>query len=281
MLGGGGGVILSWNHRHSGVSMEATMTTQLRTALLFITALAALAPFSAALALDGEVLITQSIATAGGVTPADDPGFPVTISRSGKYKLTGNLVVPAGTDGFEVTADNVTIDFNGFRITGGRFGINAAGADGLTAMNGTILNFSSNGIRARGFAIIQDMQVVSNNGMGVKLDNNGRVIRSTISDNKSVNVYCISRCLVADNIVSGSKTESGIGFYNLNNTRSDAGGHLVLNNTIANNYLFAIYSEGATGYANNTITGNGEFSGSSVIGGAVQAHPNYCNPACP
>jgi len=256
------------------------MTTRLRTRLLFIIALTALAPFSAALALDGEVLINQSIATAGGVTPADDPGFPVTISRSGKYKLTGNLVVPAGTDGFVVTADNVTIDFNGFRITGGRFGINAAGADGLTAMNGTILNFSSNGIRAHSFAIIQDMQVVSNNGMGVKLDNNGRVIRSTISDNKSINIYCVSRCLIADNVITGSKTESAIGLF------TNAGGHLVLGNTIANNQLFAIYTEGEMAYANNTITGNGTFDPgggpTSVIGaGAHQAHPNYCNPACP
>jgi hypothetical protein len=55
----------------------------------------------------------------------------------------------------------------------------------------------------------------------------------------------------------------------------------VLGNTIADNHLFAIYAEGPTGYANNTITGNGQFGGSSVIGSAVQAHPNYCNPACP
>src|SRR3954470_783988 len=165
------------------------------TALVLFIVAAAFASASPASALDGEVLINQSIATAGGVTPADDPGFPVTINRSGKYKLTGNLVVPAGTDGFVVTADNVTIDFNGFRITGGRFGVNAVGADGLTVMNGTILNFTNNGLRARGFAIIQDMQIVSNNGMGVKLDNNGRVLRSTVTENKSINVYCVSRCL--------------------------------------------------------------------------------------
>src|SRR5581483_85762 len=130
---------------------------------VFIIAIAALASSGiAASALDGEVLITQSVATAGGVTPGDDPGFPVTISRSGKYKLSGNLNVPAGTDAFVITADNVTLDLNGFRMSGGRFGVNAAGADGLTVMNGTIANFHSHGIRARSFAIIQDMQITNN-----------------------------------------------------------------------------------------------------------------------
>src|SRR5689334_9247316 len=105
-------------------------------ALMLLIAAAAFASASPVAALDGEVLIDQSIATAGGVTPADGPGFPVTISRSGKYKLKGNLNVPNGTDAFVVTADNVTLDLNGFRMAGGRFGVNAAGADGLTVMNG-------------------------------------------------------------------------------------------------------------------------------------------------
>ena len=247
------------------------------TVLILLIAAAALALSGvAASALDGEVLISQSAATAGGVTPGDAAGFPITISRTGKYKLIGNLNVPAGTDGFVVTADNVTIDFNGFRMANGRFGVNAAGADGLTVLNGTITNFSSNAIRARGFAVVQDMQVVNNGLMGVKLDNNGRVIRSTISGNHSVNVYCVSRCLIAHNVISASETETGVGLY------TAAGGHLVLDNVITDNVAMAIYTEGEMAYANNTITGNGQPGGSSVIGpGAHQAHPNYCNPACP
>jgi hypothetical protein len=76
-------------------------------------------------------------------------------------------------------------------------------------------------------------------------------------------------------VISASRQESGVGLF------TAAGGHLVLSNVISDNFLFAIYSEGPTGYGNNTITGNGEFGGSSVIGNATQAHPNYCSPACP
>jgi hypothetical protein len=249
------------------------MVTHSAAGLILITAAIALTPLSFASALDGEVLIDQAKALAGGVTPADDPGFPIQINRGGKYKLTSNLNVPAGTNAFNITGGNVTLNFNGFRIAGGNLGISAP-ANGLTVMNGTIANFSSDGINTRAFAIIQDMQITNNGGMGVRLSNNGRVLRSTISGNNGINIYCVSRCLIASNVVTGSKTESGIGLF------TNAGGHLVLGNVITNNTLFAIYAEGATGYANNTVTGNGTFNNSSIIG-AVQAHPNYCNPACP
>ena len=51
-------------------------------------------------AVDGVVLINQAAALAGNVTPGDTPGFPVVISVSGSYRLSGNLTVPdANTNG--------------------------------------------------------------------------------------------------------------------------------------------------------------------------------------
>jgi hypothetical protein len=70
-------------------------------------------------AVDGIVLIDQNRALAGGVTPGDTPGFPVTISLTGSYRLSGNLTVPnENTTAILITADNVTIDLNGFSIIG-------------------------------------------------------------------------------------------------------------------------------------------------------------------
>ena len=65
-----------------------------------------------------QVLIDQAAVEAGGITPGDDPGFPATISVAGSYRLTSNLVVPAGVNGIEITGENVTIDLNGFTIAG-------------------------------------------------------------------------------------------------------------------------------------------------------------------
>jgi len=70
-------------------------------------------------AVDGVVLINQSAALAGNVTPGDSPGFPVTISVSGSYRLSGNLTVnDANTTAIRIAADDVTIDLNGFSIIG-------------------------------------------------------------------------------------------------------------------------------------------------------------------
>src|SRR5271156_6144744 len=81
-----------------------------KTALIIFVGAALL--FSApAFAIDGQVLINQSTVMAAG-------GFPYKITQPGSYKLSGNLVVPANTDGIDINVSNVTIDLNGFKISG-------------------------------------------------------------------------------------------------------------------------------------------------------------------
>jgi hypothetical protein len=62
-------------------------------------------------AVDGVTLINQST-----VLAAD--GFPFGILQPGSYKLSGNLQVPAETNGIQIFASGVTLDLNGFSITG-------------------------------------------------------------------------------------------------------------------------------------------------------------------
>ena len=62
-------------------------------------------------AVDGTVLISQASVLASG-------GFPYTISQPGSYRLSGNLVSSAGSNGIFIASSNVTLDLNGFSITG-------------------------------------------------------------------------------------------------------------------------------------------------------------------
>jgi len=62
------------------------------------------------LAVDGVVLINQATITAAG-------GFPYTLAQPGSYKLSGNLAVPANTNGIVIAVNNVTLDLAGFSIT--------------------------------------------------------------------------------------------------------------------------------------------------------------------
>lgn len=67
----------------------------------------------------GVIMIDQAKAEAGGVTAGDAPGFPVTISQPGSYRLMGNLTVgdPA-VSAVVIASPNVTLDLNGFVIKG-------------------------------------------------------------------------------------------------------------------------------------------------------------------
>src|SRR5918996_1689498 len=103
------------------VKKKTTMCKQTKTKIFrFLTsAIFLLALASSIWAIDGTVQINQSKANNGNVTAGDTPGFPVTISKSGSYRLSSNLTVPnANTTAIEITTSDVTIDLNGFAILG-------------------------------------------------------------------------------------------------------------------------------------------------------------------
>lgn len=136
-----------------------------------------------AFAVDGVVLINQSIALAGSVTPGDAPGFPVTISEPGSYQLSGNLVVPdANTTAIQITANNVTIDLNGFSIigpvactgfpvtcapAGTGSGITGASFNGITIRHGVITGMGGDGILVGGSTRIEDVRALGNGAIGI------------------------------------------------------------------------------------------------------------------
>lgn len=117
------------------------------------------------------ITIDQAKALAGNVTPGDAPGFPITISQPGSYRVTGSLTVSdLNTPGIVIAAPNVTLDLSGFTLAGGRCGPSVcapgvSGAHGLRietagvnarVMNGTVDGFGSAGVSssARGTTLV-------------------------------------------------------------------------------------------------------------------------------
>jgi hypothetical protein len=89
---------------------------KLSNALFFILGLAFM---PAAYATDGVIEINHARALAGGITPGDTQGYPVTISQAGSYRLTSNLTQSdPNIDVIDIDHDNVTLDLNGFTISG-------------------------------------------------------------------------------------------------------------------------------------------------------------------
>jgi hypothetical protein len=144
---------------------------------------------TSAFAVDGVVLIDQARALAGNVTPGDAPGFPVTISLPGSYRLSGNLTVPADTNGIEIAANHVTLDLNGFQIAGAsgqRAGVRdvAGGREAVAVRNGTVTNFATGISFGSTFgAEISQIRAVGNTGTGISVGPHSIVTGSTATRN--------------------------------------------------------------------------------------------------
>ena len=60
-----------------------------------------------ALAVDGVLEINQTCAISTGCFPGDSPGFPVSVTQPGSYRLTGNLDLSA--EGVNVSGIAVSV----------------------------------------------------------------------------------------------------------------------------------------------------------------------------
>lgn len=146
--------------------------------------------------VDGAVLINQASAMAGGITPGDAPGFPVTISRSGNYRLSGDISV-AGTDNaFEITSPYVAIDLNRFKIQGpvtcSTPVITMSCVGGIPSQTGVDSQFGNISIfngSIRGF------------GNGVQLGRSSRVYELSLAHMHSNGIVAREGTMVRDNIV--------------------------------------------------------------------------------
>ena len=160
--------------------------------------------------------ITMVSVTAGQFTPGDTMGFPLTISKSGSYKLLENITVPnANTTAILVTTDDVTIDLNGFSIlgpcvctgagptlvcspTGTGVGILAAtNLKNIKVYNGTVKGMGNSGISVGQDSIIENVRALSNGLAGILVEE-GVVNGCTSSSNNTVGIA------VYNGIVTGS-----------------------------------------------------------------------------
>lgn len=121
-----------------------------------------------AFAADGRIEINQALIEAEG-------GFPYTIDAPGSYLLTGPLVAPASSDALVLDANDISLDLNGFSITGPATcaemacvpgdgsGIDMAGdgssAHRVTIRNGVVRGFGGHCIVVNTSAIIEKLVV--------------------------------------------------------------------------------------------------------------------------
>jgi parallel beta-helix repeat protein len=269
-------------------------------ATLFLAAVTTLAFAASAGAVDGTIEINQAKVMAAG-------GFPYKIGTMGSYRLTGNLTVSSTTaDAIDVNSNHVTIDLNGFSISGpgssSANGIDGPSAGALTVENGTITGFAGNfGVVTGNNSIVRNMQVNANGygiqtgnqsvisgntvnnaalGGGIICNGSGCVISGNTADGNSVSgIYCSGTgCQISGNTTdsNGNSGMQCIGCVVSGNTVNSNGfgiscpgsGCLITGNTIDNNGSNAIFAnDSTTGYGGNVLNDNAMgISGGTSLG---------------
>lgn len=223
--------------------------------LLGLAALLAATPASAVTLDNGVVLITQADALAGGVTPGDAPGFPITLSVTGSYRFASSLLVNTAVDGIQVTAPEVTIDFAGFRMAGSGVGVRGIFTfqRALSVKNGTIRGFTQEAIASIPENLtVNRMRIVDNPiavpAAAVFAGSYSVIKNSNISRNNiAIAVQCSNFCRIQKNIFVGT----GVLVQGI----SIAGnGTIITGNTVAN-FGVAI-APGSASIGDNVFIGN-------------------------
>jgi hypothetical protein len=210
----------------------------------------------AAYALDGVVLIPSSTT------------FPYKITQPGSYRLSANLVVTGlNTDGIDIDSDNVTLDLNGFTISGPGTLSTAKGIvsanQNITIKNGFVTGFKE-GIFLTGSGSLSDLIVSSNGDVGVTAVSCGFLDTCTgvFSFEASQNGFVIVRCIAQNNVDSGFNVTNAIVSESVadgNSAGIIASASTLIHNVISNN-SFGLGWFGLGGYdlfGRNRFFGNG------------------------
>ncbi len=260
---------------------------------------------------DGRVEINQARALAGGVTPGDAAGFPVTLSQSGSYVLTGSLSgMNAATSAINVTSSFVSIDLNGFDIVGptictgegsaivcaplgaGR-GIDAPtpGVGTLAIRNGTIRGMGGDGLFVIGAnVLLHGLRLVGNGVAGARTDDDTVISSCAAIRNQSRGFLSGAGTVVVDSVADGNGSDginagqASVVHRSASSNNGGAGirvfgGSVVAQNITSDNAVALSAGGDSVAYGGNAFD-DPTLGG---VGAAVQVTPNLCgaDTICP
>jgi parallel beta-helix repeat protein len=183
-------------------------------------------------------------------TPVDalhTPGNSVTefqINQPGSYYLTTNIICK-NEFGIEILANNVTLDLNGFSLTGtsgAAAGILIfSGISRIRVYNGMVNGWGNNGVNSSGNDVVLEHLSFSSNQVAVLLGGTfGNILRdSTVSGNVVDGVFCQQCVATLENLVVTSNSTAGIYFQS-------CGSGVVRDCVVSGNAQYGIYSFSST-----------------------------------
>jgi parallel beta-helix repeat protein len=127
-----------------------------------------------------------------------------TITNSGSYYLTTNIIGVSGEDGIDIEANNVTLDLNGFALLAGSsagYGIQTlSGCANITVYNGTVSGWFF-GVRSYAGNTTFDRLDISANNYGLFVYGPSVIRDCASSGNRDTGIGAVSNdCFIFDNI---------------------------------------------------------------------------------
>lgn len=127
------------------------------------------------------------------------------ISQPGSYYLTGNFTGVNAKNGISITSSNVTLDLNGFTLTGVAGSVRGivmiAGINNTVIKNGSITNWGNGGLETTGGGfggMIENISSRLNTGNGITA-NNAMIVRNCSAvGNTSIGIECFSNSIVVN-----------------------------------------------------------------------------------
>lgn len=185
----------------------------------------------AVLAVWGALLCTSAFADDGQI---DISSVPITITEPGSYVVVQNLTVTAlDTHGIVIEASDVTLDLNGFTLTGpGK----TAGSSGsgifvddssfsrTTVRNGTVRDWRYNGVDVGSDSTVENVKAISNGSVGIAPGGRCTIRNCIASLNDNSGMQVGSQSVISGNVCyqnSGWGILANQGSVLVNNTCSE------------------------------------------------------------
>jgi hypothetical protein len=199
--------------------------------------------------------------------------IPETIDFSCHVKLVGNLFGTSGQNGITIGADDITIDLNGFTLTGGPGSLEgitipfAMPHQNLTVQNGTIREFE-NGVTTSSVSKnvrVANVQIFECRDCGMILRNSGSLVKDcTANDNVGVGIFLADDSMATANIANANGSQ-GI----------QVGSQCLVSGNVANNNGGSgIIMGGVGGTVIGNVACNNQNNGISVSFGNNFVHQN-------
>lgn len=146
--------------------------------------------------------------------------LPYFIGSSGSYYLATNLTGAAGLHGLEIAGQNVTVDLNGFSLSGVSNALRGvhvgSGTRNVVVRNGSIIGWGGDGVGVfdnLSTVRLENLQLRNNGGSGIRLFDKSQVVDCRATGNSAHGIQVgggcqINRCLVAGNGANGIFTDA-------------------------------------------------------------------------